>query len=162
MSEETTLLAHSGRAATFNPDDVAELRNRLRGRLIEPSDDEYDIARAVWNGMIDKRPGLIARCAGVADVIAAVQFARSHELLVSVRAGGHNVAGNAVCDNGLVIDLSAMQGIWVDPAQRTVRAQGGVTIGDLDRETQAFGLAVPMGLVTETGIAGLTLGGGLG
>ena len=141
---------------------VASLGSRMRGRLVTPVDGDYDMARLVWNGMVDKRPALIARCAGVADVIACVQFARQENLLLAVRGGGHNVAGVAVCDSGLVIDLSPMRGVRVDPAARTVRAQGGVTIGDLDHETQAFGLAVPMGVVTATGIAGLTLGGGLG
>ncbi len=138
------------------------LRSSLRGKLIGPADADYDEARAVWNGMIDKRPALIARCAGVADVVAAVSFARDHQLPLAVRAGGHNVSGVAVCDHGLVVDLSAMRSVRVDQTTRTVRAEGGVTIGELDRETQLFGLAVPMGVVTETGIAGLTLGGGLG
>ena len=141
---------------------VQELESRLRGRLIRPSDDDYDQARLVWNGMVDKRPGLIARCAGVADVIAAVTFARENAVPVAVRGGGHNVAGSAVCDGGLVIDLSPMNGVRVDPRRGTVRAEAGATIGDLDHETQAFGLGVPMGVVTATGIAGLTLGGGLG
>lgn len=141
---------------------VQELASRLRGGLVRPADPGYDAARAVWNGMIDKRPALIARCAGTADVIEAVRFARWHGLPIAVRGGGHNVSGSAVCDDGLVVDLTPMRGVRVDPEHRTVRAQGGVTIGDLDRETQAFGLAVPMGVVTETGIAGLTLSGGLG
>jgi FAD/FMN-containing dehydrogenase len=134
----------------------------LRGRLIRPGDASYDEARAVWNGMIDRRPAAIAQCAGTADVIHAVNFARGHGMLVSVRGGGHNVAGSAIVDGGLVIDLSKMRAVRVDPARQTVRAEGGVTIGDLDHETTAFGLAVPLGVVTETGIAGLTLGGGLG
>ncbi len=157
-----TLPTASGQTVTVCEDDVRTFAALLRGGLLRPSDANYEEARAVWNGMIDKRPGLIARCAGTADVIAAVKFAREHELLVAVRGGGHNVSGNAVCDGGLVIDLSPMKGVRVDPAARTVRAQGGVTIGELDLETQAFGLAVPMGVVTATGIAGLTLGGGLG
>src|ERR687889_768462 len=119
-------------------------------------------ARLLWNGLIDKRPALIARCVGVGDVIDSVNFARENELLVAVRGGGHNVAGNAVCDGGLVIDLSAMKGVRVDPERRTVHAEGGATLGDLDRETQVFGLATPLGVVSETGIAGLTLGGGIG
>jgi FAD/FMN-containing dehydrogenase len=138
------------------------LRNSLRGPLLEAGDEGYDAARQVWNGMIDRRPALIARCAGVSDVIAAVNFARAHDLLVSIRGGGHNVTGNAVCDGGLMIDMSLMKGIRVDPASRTVRAQAGVTWGEFDHETQAFGLATTGGQVTTTGIAGLTLGGGIG
>ena len=138
------------------------LAGSVRGGLVRPSDPEYDEVRAVWNGMTDRRPGLIARCVGAADTMAAVGFAREHDLLVAVRGGGHNVSGNALCDGGLVIDLSPARAVRVDPARRTAEAQGGATIGDLDHETQAFGLAVPMGVVTRTGIAGLTLGGGLG
>jgi FAD/FMN-containing dehydrogenase len=141
---------------------VRELRDALRGELIAPGDAAYDEARSVWNGMIDRRPALIARCAGTSDVIAAVGFARSEGLTVAVRGGGHNVAGNATCDGGLVIDLSPMKGIRVDAENRTVRAQGGLTWGELDAETQAFGLATTGGLVTTTGIAGFTLGGGIG
>ena len=141
---------------------TSPLEAGLRGRLVRPADEEFESARQVWNGMVDKRPALIARCAGVADVIAAVRFGRDHGLPIAVRGGGHNVAGTGVCDDGLVIDLSPMNGIRVDPERGTVRAEGGVTIGELDHETQAFGLAVPMGVVTATGIAGLTLGGGLG
>lgn len=134
----------------------------IRGELIRPGDAAYGQARRVWNGMIDRRPGLIARCADVADVRAAVAVAGKHDLLVAVRGGGHNVSGNAVCDGGLVIDLSRLRAVHADPATGRVRAQGGATIGDLDRATQAFGHAVPQGAVSETGIAGLTLGGGLG
>jgi len=141
---------------------VSELRADLRGALLRPGDAGYDPARALWNGMIDRRPGLIARCAGVADVVRAVKLARTQGLPVAVRGGGHNAAGNALCDDGLVIDLSAMRGIRVDPAARTVRAQGGVTWGEFDRETQLFGLATTGGAISTTGIAGLTLGGGLG
>jgi len=141
---------------------TSPLEAGLRGRLVRPADEEFESARQVWNGMVDKHPALIARCAGVADVIAAVRFGRDHGLPIAVRGGGHNVAGTGVCDDGLVIDLSSMNGIRVDPERGTVRAEGGVTIGELDHETQAFGLAVPMGVVTATGIAGLTLGGGLG
>ena len=141
---------------------VQRLAAELRGRLLQPGDDGYDAARTVWNAMVDRRPALIARCAGAADVVAAVRFAREHELLVSVRGGGHNVAGNAVCDDGLMIDLSAMKGIRVDPSARTARAEPGVLWGEFDRETQAFGLATVGGVVGTTGIAGLTLGGGMG
>ena len=141
---------------------IEEFKTSMRGPVLCAGDEGYEEARQVWNGLIDRCPALIARCTGVADVIDAVNFARTHNLLVSVRGGGHNVAGSAVCDGGLMIDLSLMKGIHVDPKGRTVRAQGGVTWGDLDRETQAFGLATPGGVVSTTGIAGLTLGGGLG
>jgi len=142
--------------------DLQSLRGGLRGALLQPGDAGYDAARHVWNGSIDRKPALIARCTGAADVIAAVAFARANGLLVSVRGGGHNVTGNAVCDGGLMIDLSPMKGVRVDPVARTVRAQGGVTWGELDHETQAFGLATTGGQISTTGIAGLTLGGGLG
>ena len=141
---------------------LAELAPDFRGELLRPGDGGYDAARRVWNGMIDRRPGLIARCTGVGDVQAAIRVAREQRLLVAVRGGGHNVAGNAVCDDGLVIDLSPLKGIFVDPSSRTARVQGGVTLGELDRETQRFGLATTGGLISTTGVAGLTLGGGLG
>ncbi|MGH2617351.1 MAG: FAD-binding oxidoreductase [Thermomicrobiales bacterium] len=141
---------------------IEELRGRLRGTLLTDDDPEYDEARAVRNGLIDRRPALIARCSGTADVVACVNFARERDLLLSVRGGGHNVAGNAVNDGGLVIDLSQMRGVYVDPAARTVRAQGGATWGDVDPETQRFGLATPGGVISSTGIAGLTLHGGVG
>ncbi len=141
---------------------VETFKTSLRGELLRPGDTDYDEARKVWNGMIDKRPGLIARCTGVADVISAVDFARTHQLLVSVRGGGHNIPGNAVCDGGLMIDLACMRSVRVDPVRRTARAEGGVTWGEFDHETQAFGLATTGGSVSDTGIAGLSLGGGLG
>src|SRR5215213_4073556 len=141
---------------------VEEFKAGLRGELLRPGDDGYEEARMVWNAMIDKRPALIARCAGAADVIHSVIFARANKVLVAVRGGGHDAAGNAVCDGGLVIDLSRMKGIRVDPARRTVRAEPGLTWGEFDQETQAFGLATTGGIVPTTGIAGLTLGGGLG
>jgi FAD/FMN-containing dehydrogenase len=134
----------------------------FRGELILPGDARYDRARAVWNGMIDKRPAMIARCTGVQDVILAVRHARDHALTIAVRGGGHNVAGSAVCDGGLVIDLSAMKGVHVDPVRRSARVQAGAAWRDLDRETQVFGLATPGGLISSTGVAGLTLGGGFG
>jgi hypothetical protein len=139
---------------------VDALRARLRGPLLRAGDAGYDEARTIWNALIARRPALIARCAGVADVIAAVQFAREHDLLVSIRGGGHNIAGKAVCDGGLMLDLSRLKSIRVDPVARVVRAEPGVLGGELDRETQAFGLATPVGTVSTTGIAGLTLGGG--
>ena len=141
---------------------LAALQSHFRGQLLRPNDDGYDAARRVWNAMIDRHPTLIARCSGVADVLAALAFARDNDLLVAVRGGGHNVAGNAVCDGGVVIDLSRLKGIRVDPAARTVRAEGGVTWGELDHETQTFGLATTGGLISTTGIAGFTLGGGFG
>ena len=138
------------------------LRADFQGELISPGDVAYEEARQIWNGMIDRRPALIARCAGVADVIAAVRYAREKDFMVAVRGGGHNVAGTAVCDGGLVIDLSGMKGIRVDPVERTVRAEPGLLWGEFDFETQAFGLATTGGIVTHTGLAGLTLGGGIG
>ena len=134
----------------------------FRGRLINADHADYDIARAVWNGAIDRRPRLIARCIGTADVVAAVRFARDHDLEIAIRGGGHNVAGTAVCDEGIVIDLSAMRGVRVDAANRRAWVQGGALWGDVDRETQAHGLATTGGIVSHTGVAGLTLGGGVG
>jgi FAD/FMN-containing dehydrogenase len=151
-----------GEGAVLGEEAIAELRGQLRGEVIAPGDEGYDAARLVWNGLIDKYPALIARPTGVADVVAAVNFARARDLAVAVRGGGHNVAGTAVNDGGLVIDLCRMKGMRVDPAARTVRAAAGVTWAELDRETQLFGLATPGGEVSVTGIAGLTLGGGIG
>jgi FAD/FMN-containing dehydrogenase len=140
---------------------VREFAAGLRGEIVRPEEDGYDAARAVFNGMIDKRPALIVRCAGTSDVIRGVDFAHAHDLLLAVRSGGHNVAGKAVCDGSLMLDLSPMKGMRVDPARRRARAQSGLTLGEFDHETQAFGLATPLGVVSMTGIAGLTLGGGL-
>ena len=139
-----------------------EFKAGLRGQLLSPGDEDYDRARKLWNGMFDRRPALIARCAGAADVIRAVSFARDNRLAVAVRGGGHSFPGHSVCDGGLVIDLSAMKGIRVDPRTRTARAQAGVKWIEFDHETQAFGLATTGGTDGDTGIAGLTLGGGLG
>jgi FAD/FMN-containing dehydrogenase len=139
-----------------------ELQASLRGQLLTPTDSEYESARKVFNAMIDKRPKLIARCAGAADVIRCVQFAREHELPLSARGGGHSVSGASVSEGGLMIDFSRMKGIRVDPLRRTALAQPGLILGEFDRETQAFGLATTLGIVSMTGIAGLTLGGGLG
>lgn len=141
---------------------VETLEASLRGPLIRAGDPLYDEARKVYNGMIDRRPALIARCADVADVISAVNFAREARLTVAVRGGGHNVVGFGTCDDGLVIDLSPMKGVRIDPAKRIAWAQGGCTWGDLDHATHAFGLAAPGGIISTTGIAGLTLGGGVG
>ena len=146
----------------LNQSAIGQLEAQLRGELIQPGDQHYDTARKVFNGMIDRRPALVVRCAGVADVIAAVNFAREMHLPTAIRGGGHGVAGNAVCDDGLVIDLSALRSVRVDPLHRTARAEGGATWGDFDRETQVFGLATTGGIVPSTGIAGLTLGGGIG
>ncbi|MFM0670619.1 FAD-binding oxidoreductase [Paraburkholderia sediminicola] len=134
----------------------------FRGRLIDPSDKDYDEARALYNGMIDKRPTVIARCTDAADVIAAVNYARDNKLLLAIRGGGHNGPGLGSCDGGLVVDLSQMRSVRVDPASRTVRVDPGCTAADLDHATHAFGLAVPLGIVGSTGVAGLTLGGGTG
>ena len=140
---------------------VVELEG-FRGRLISAGHADYDIARAVWNGAIDRRPRLIARCIGTADVVAAVRFARKHDLEVAIRRGGHNVAGTAVCDDGIVIDLSAMRAVRVDAVGRRAWVQGGALWGDVDHETQAHGLATTGGIVSHTGVAGLALGGGVG
>ena len=152
----------SGTKVVIGDDEVEELKGKLRGRMILPGDDNYDEARAVWNAMIDRKPAIIVRCAGVSDVINSVNFARDNDLLLAVRGGGHSFAGNAVCDGGAVIDLSPMQGVWVDPVKQTARAQPGVIWIDFDIETQAFGLATTGGTNSDTGIAGLTLGGGHG
>jgi FAD/FMN-containing dehydrogenase len=141
---------------------IDKFASGLRGTLLRPDDAGYDQARKVWNGMVDKRPALIARCAGMADVVACVRFARERDLVVSVRGGGHNYAGKSVSDGGLMIDLSPMKEIRVDPVARTARAQAGLRLGEFDRETQASGLATTLGVNTDTGIAGLTLGGGYG
>lgn len=151
-----------GTSSVLDGSIVKEFKSGFRGELLTDADKDYDEVRVIWNGMHDKRPAVIARCTGVADVIAAVNFSRNNDLLVAVRGGGHNVAGSASCDGGIMIDLSLMKGIRVNAKERSVHAQGGVTWGDLDRETQVFGLAAPGGVVSTTGIAGLTLGGGLG
>jgi FAD/FMN-containing dehydrogenase len=156
------IAAMTGRQVMLNADVIEQFRTGLRGGHLLRGDDGYDAARKIYNAMIDHRPAIIARCAGVADVIDAVNFARSNHLLVSVRGGGHNVSGNAACDGGLMIDLSPMKSVRVDPESKTARAEPGVTWGEFDHETQAFGLATTGGLVSTTGIAGLTLGGGLG
>jgi FAD/FMN-containing dehydrogenase len=134
----------------------------FRGELVTTDHAGYETARAVWNGAVDRRPRIIARCSGVADAAAAVRFARDHDLEIAVRGGGHNVAGTALCDDGIVIDLSAMRAVWVDPAGRTARVQGGALWGDVDHETQVHGLATTGGIVSHTGVGGLTLGGGIG
>ncbi|MDX1437622.1 MAG: FAD-dependent oxidoreductase, partial [Anaerolineales bacterium] len=136
--------------------------SNFRGEILKHGDTGYENARKVWNGMIDRHPALIVRCMGAADVVDAVRFAREHNLLVSIKGGGHHASGRAVCDGGLMIDLSMMRSIHINVHDRSARAEAGALLGDLDRESQAFGLAVPAGTVSETGIAGLTLGGGFG
>jgi hypothetical protein len=158
----STVEAHAIPGETPSEARVQELGDNLHGDLIRPGDPDYDEARAVWNGMIDRYPRLIVRPVTVEDVVAAVNLARENNILLAVRGGGHNVAGHGTVDGGLVIDLSLMKDVLVDPESRIARAGGGATIGDLDRATQQYGLATPMGVVTATGIAGLTLGGGLG
>jgi FAD/FMN-containing dehydrogenase len=142
--------------------DIQEFKSAFHGKVFEPADAGYDDARRIWNASVNKHPRLIARCSGVADVVAAVNFARANQLLAAIRGGGHNVGGRALCDDGIVIDLSGMRSVYVDSAKRTVRVEGGATLGDMDRETHVFGLAVPCGIVPKTGIGGLTLGGGVG
>ncbi|MBM9511882.1 FAD-binding oxidoreductase [Desulfogranum marinum] len=141
---------------------IEELRNNLTGELIVPGDARYDDSRKVWNGMFDKYPAIIAQCADSNDVIEAVKFSRKHNLLVAVRGGGHNSAGKATCDNGIIIDLSNMRTVSVNPTSKTVRVGGGALLGDVDKETQRYGLAVSAGIVSHTGVGGLTLGGGFG
>jgi len=145
-----------------NQKSIDELRARLRGPLLVPGDSEYETSRTVWNAMIDRRPALVARCLGIADVATGLRFAREYGLPVSIKGGGHNVAGLATCDEGLMLDMSLMRGVWVDPQARTARAQAGCLLGDVDRETQVHGLATALGFISNTGIAGLTLGGGFG
>jgi len=138
------------------------LRSQLRGSLCYPGEPEYDQARTIWNAMVDKRPAAVIRAAGSDDVVRAVDFARDRQLLLSIRGGGHNIAGNAVCDGGLMIDLSAMKSVRIDPSNRTARVEPGVLLAEFDKEAQAFGLATPLGINSTTGVAGLTLGGGFG
>jgi FAD/FMN-containing dehydrogenase len=156
------LIAADGGAVQVSPEILQAFKVGFRGPVLGPNAPEYEETRKIWNAMIDRRPGLIVRCTGTVDVVAAVRFARQHQFLVSVRGGGHNIAGLAVCEGGLMIDLSPMKGVWVDPTARTARAQAGCTLADLDRETQLHGLAAVLGFVSATGIAGLTVGGGFG
>jgi FAD/FMN-containing dehydrogenase len=152
----------SGDTQRVSSDSLDKLKTSLHGQLILPGDEAYDGARIVWNAMFDRRPSLIARCRSAADVVAAVNFARENDLLCAVRGGGHNIAGHAACDNGLVIDLTRMNAVQVDKRERTARVEGGALWADVDRATQEEGLAVPNGVVSTTGVAGLTLGGGFG
>jgi len=146
----------------FDETAVGALRERFRGEVILPGEQGYDDARAIWNGMFDRRPAIITRCVGTSDVIEAVDFARENGLLVSVKGGGHNSAGNAVCDDGIMIDLSLMRRVRVDPGTKRAHIDGGALLGDVDYETQLHGLAVSAGIVSHTGVGGLTLGGGFG
>ncbi|HSF23619.1 MAG TPA: FAD-binding oxidoreductase [Blastocatellia bacterium] len=153
---------HTNGEITLQEDTIGKFKESLRGELILAEDAGYDDARSIWNAMIDRRPALIARCLGVADVVTCVNFARERGVVLSIKGGGHNIAGLAVCEGGLMLDMSRMRGVWVDPSTRTARAQAGCLLGDVDRETQVHGLAAVLGFVSNTGIAGLTLGGGFG
>jgi FAD/FMN-containing dehydrogenase len=161
MSDIRVRTVH-GSELTLDAGKVNEFALSLRGPLIAPGQPGYDAARSVWNGMIDRRPALVARCLGAADVRASLQFARTHGLLVSIKSGGHHIAGNAVADGGLLIDLSSLKSVRINPTERTAWVEAGVTLGEFDREAQAFGLATPLGINSTTGVAGLTLGGGFG
>lgn len=152
----------NGGAVDISQEALQSFKAVFRGPVLTPDDPAYDELRKIWNAMIDRRPGLIVRCTGAVDVVSAVRFARQHQLLVSVRGGGHNIAGLAVCEGGVMIDMSLLRGVWVDPLRRTARAQAGCTLADVDRETQLHGLAAVLGFVSATGIAGLTVGGGFG
>ena len=154
--------AVDGRGIELNQDTLNGLKTRLRGPVLVPGDAGYEESRTVWNAMIDRKPAAVVRCLGTADVIACVHFAREHELLLCLKGGGHNIAGLATADGALMLDLSLMRGVWVDPGSRIARAQAGCLLGDVDRETQVHGLAAVLGFVSLTGIAGLTLGGGFG
>src|SRR3989475_11246188 len=148
-------------AQTIDLASLGKLREKFRGQLILPADREYDARRVVWNAIADRYPALIARCTCVEDVVAAVRFAREHDLVLAVRGGGHSVAGFSTCDGGVVVDLSGMRAVQIDPASRTARVQGAL-LEQLDRAAQKYGLACPVGVVGHTGVAGLTLGGGMG
>lgn len=152
----------NGGTVDLAQDDLQSFKAGFKGQVLTADDAQYDEARKIWNAMIDRRPGLVARCTGTVDVVQAVRFARRHGLLCSVRGGGHNIAGLAVCEGGLMIDMSLLRGVWVDPVRRTALAQAGCTLADVDRETQLHGLAAVLGFVSATGIAGLTVGGGFG
>lgn len=160
--QDLPAVSRSGKAIMLPASDLADLRAGLRGALLLASDAGYDAARRIWNGAFDRKPALIAHCAGAADVMRAVEFARAHDLLVSVRGGGHSISGQSVCEGGLMVSLAGMRGIRIDPAARTARVEPGVLLGEFDREAQAFGLVTPAGTVSHTGVAGLTLGGGFG
>jgi hypothetical protein len=157
-----TIDAGTTTATTLSAEDVAALRTRVRGPVLTPEDSGYEDARTVWNAMIDRRPAIVARCSDTPDVAAAVQFAREHNLLICIKGGGHNIAGLAVADGAMLLDMSGLRGVWVDRERKIAHAQAGCLLGDVDRETQVHGLAAVLGFVSATGIAGLTLGGGFG
>jgi len=160
--KQATLQSNTGGTIQVNEEELGTLQHGLRGEICLPDDPGYDEARNLWNAMIDRRPGMVIRCQGTVDVIQAVNFAREHQLLLSVRSGGHNIAGKASCDGGLMIDLSPMKSVRVNPFDQTARVEPAATLGDFDKEAQAFGLAAPLGINSTTGVAGLTLGGGFG
>ena len=151
-----------GESVTLDSSAVESLKADLRGTLLFPGDDGYDVSRTVWNAMIDRRPALAVHCVGVNDIKRAVDFARAHGLLTSVKGAGHNIAGSAVCDGGFLIDLSGMRSVRIDPGAHVAHVEPGATLGDFDAEAQAFGLATPLGINSTTGVADLTLGGGFG
>jgi FAD/FMN-containing dehydrogenase len=159
---QTTIVTRDGPPTTMTQEALEAFGRRLRGPLLFPMDEGFEEAARLWNGMIDKTPALVVQPTGTADVVATVDFAREHDLSFSVKGGGHNIAGTALVDRGLTIDMSRLRGVLVDPEKRTVTAQAGCLLGDVDRETQLYGLATPLGFISETGVAGLTLGGGLG
>lgn len=159
---ELGIINRSGSTTILNDTDLEGLKTALRGQFVGPGEAAYDEARTIWNAMIDRRPGAVARCAGAADVVRAVRFARDHDLELSIRAGGHNIAGSAVREGALLIDLTPMKSVRVDPGSKTARVEPGVLLGEFDNEAQAFGLATPLGINSTTGVAGLTLGGGFG
>ena len=164
LKEDKTMKAKTigGREIDLDKDAIDSLKMSLKGTTILPGEEGYDQSRSVWNAMIDRRPAFVVRCLGVVDVIACVRFARSHNLLLCIKSGGHNIAGLATADGALMIDMSFMRGVWVDNHRRIAHAQAGCRLGDVDRETQVHGLAAVLGFVSQTGIAGLTLGGGFG
>jgi FAD/FMN-containing dehydrogenase len=159
---EYSLTTTDGSQTKLSSERIEAFGAGLRGTLVTPSSADYDLARTIWNAMIDKRPGMIVQCAGTADVMHAVRFARSNNLLVAVKGAGHNIAGNAMCDGGMVIDLSGMNSVQVEPSRKRVWVEPGVTLGDFDHETQVYGLSTPTGINSTTGMSGLTLGGGFG
>src|SRR6266568_1632586 len=159
---EVQIRTLKGGTIALSNDILTALHSELHGSLCLPDEAGYDEARTIWNAMIDRRPGAVVRCRAASDVIGAVRLARENGLLVAVRGGGHNIAGNAVCDGGLLIDLSPMRSVHIDSKGRIARVEPGVTLGEFDREAQSFGLATPLGINSTTGVAGLTLGGGFG
>jgi FAD/FMN-containing dehydrogenase len=160
--KELRIKTRTGATKSVSARSVAGFADAFRGQLVLPDSPDYDSARKIWNATVDRRPAVIVRCTTALDVVQTVRFADEHDLLLAVRGGGHNVAGNSVCDDGLVLDLSHMRAVRVDPGRRTVTVEGGVTLGELDAQTQRFGLATPLGINSTTGVAGLTLGGGFG